>query len=60
MDERLGKHLSAHRGWTARAKDWQVVWCEQHADKKAAYAREREVKGWKSRTRIKELVTGGR
>ncbi|HQV52895.1 MAG TPA: GIY-YIG nuclease family protein [Flavobacteriales bacterium] len=21
-EERLRKHMSAHRGWTARAKDW--------------------------------------
>ena len=56
MEERLRKHLSGHKRWTARAKDWAVVYQEPHPDKGAAYRREREVKAWKSRKRIKELI----
>lgn len=52
IEERLRKHLSNHGHWTARAKDWMVVYQEAHPDKGAAYRREREVKGWKSRVRI--------
>ncbi|MBK6629061.1 MAG: GIY-YIG nuclease family protein [Flavobacteriales bacterium] len=60
MDERLRKHLSAHRGWTSRAKDWRVVHEETYADKATAYQREREVKGWKKRFRIEGLIGAAR
>ena len=56
LEERLRKHLSAHARWTARAKDWRVVYSEALRTKSEAYRREREVKGWKSRTRIEELL----
>ncbi len=52
LDERLRKHLSDHRGWTARSKDWRVVYSEAHDDRSSAYHRELEVKGWKSRGRM--------
>jgi len=56
LEERLRKHLANHGHWTARAKDWRVVHREECADKSAAYRREREVKGWKSRGRIEDLI----
>ena len=59
LHERLRKHLSAHRSWTARAKDWSVVYHEVFGSKSQAYRREREVKGWKSRSRV-EALTGAR
>ncbi|MBK6832656.1 MAG: GIY-YIG nuclease family protein [Flavobacteriales bacterium] len=40
LDERLRKHLSDHRGWTARSKDWRVVYSEAHDDRSSAYRRE--------------------
>ena len=60
MAERLRKHLSDHRGWTARAKDWIVVYSETLPDKSTAFRRELEVKGWKSRARIEKLVRADR
>ena len=60
MEERLRKHLSAHRGWTSRAKDWKPVHVEVFPEKWEAYAREREVKGWKNRTRIELLIRSAR
>ena len=56
IDERLRKHLSRHTGWTARATDWQVVYTEVFPDKAAAYHREREVKAWKNRRQVEELI----
>ncbi|MEP0711350.1 GIY-YIG nuclease family protein [Algoriphagus sp.] len=56
LNERLRKHLSNHSGFTARSKDWELVYCESYPDKVLAYAREREVKSWKSRKKIKELI----
>ena len=60
LEERVRKHLSDHRGWTSRAKDWRVVYKEEHADKSGAYRREREVKAWKKRSRVEELIAAGR
>lgn len=56
IEERLRKHLSAHRGWTARAKDWRLAYQENYPDKSAAYRRELEVKSWKKRERIEALI----
>ncbi len=58
LEERLRKHLSNHKGYTARAKDWEIVYSEEFATKKEAYAREREVKRWKSRNKIEQLIVG--
>ena len=59
MEERLAKHLSNHRGYTAKAKDWQLVYSETFATKEEAYSREREVKKWKSKKRIGALLSKG-
>ena len=56
MEERLRRHLSAHAGWTSRAKDWRLVFREAFPDKASAMRREREVKAWKSVERIKALI----
>lgn len=56
MEERSRRHLSMGGHWTSSAKDWKVVLTEEHTDKSAAYERECEVKGWKSRVRIELLI----
>ncbi|MCK9481408.1 MAG: GIY-YIG nuclease family protein [Bacteroidia bacterium] len=53
---RLNKHLSKHKGYTARAKDWVLVFCEKCYNKEDALIREKEIKSWKSKTRIQELI----
>ena len=55
---RLSAHLKNHAGFTARAKDWKIVF-EKHFDSKAeAYHFERTIKGWKSRRAIENLING--
>ena len=54
--ERLRKHNSNHKGFTGRSADWEVVYTEDYIDKTLAYAREREVKSWKSRVMILKLI----
>lgn len=56
IEERLRKHLSSHRGFTSKAKDWKLVYTEQHLNKSIAYQRELAVKSWKSRIRIENLI----
>ncbi|WP_353842940.1 GIY-YIG nuclease family protein, partial [Algoriphagus sp.] len=56
LGERVRKHLTNHQGFTSKAKDWELVYFEEYNDKKEAFSRERQVKSWKSKKRIKELI----
>ncbi len=56
LQERLRKHLSDHKGFTSNAKDWKVVYSETLQSKSLAYKREREIKAWKSKSRIQKLI----
>ena len=55
-NDRLHTHLSNHKGFTARAKDWVIVYTKNFDTKSEAYARERKIKSWKSRSKIQELI----
>ena len=59
IEERLRSHLSNHKGFTGKAKDWAVVYSETFATRTEAYARERQIKKWKSRKMVERLVAGG-
>ena len=48
--------LYNHKGFTGKAKDWQVVYSEEFENKHDAYERERQVKSWKSKKKIDELI----
>ena len=56
LDERLRKHLSNHKGFTSKIKDWKIVYFEILENKSLAYKRELEIKYWKSKTKIKNLI----
>jgi putative endonuclease len=53
---RLTKHLSEHSGFTGKAKDWEIVWTELQENKTAALVREKQIKKWKSRKMIMQLI----
>jgi len=55
-EERLKKHLSHHRGFSARATDWRIVFKQVFAEKKQATDREKEIKKWKNRVLIARLI----
>jgi putative endonuclease len=57
IEERLRKHNSNHDGFTGKFKDWGVVYSETFPSKQLAYTREREVKKWKSRKKIEQLIS---
>ncbi len=59
MDERLRKHRSDHKGFTSRSKDWEVAHIEHFNDKSSAYKRELEIKRWKNRKKIEDLIAKG-
>ncbi len=57
LEERLRRHLSAHKGFTARAKDWEIVYFEIFTEKSFAIAQEQEIKKWKSKIKIEALFS---
>ena len=59
MEARLHKHLTHHDGFTAKAKDWLIVYQEKFDTKQAAHLRELDIKKKKSRKYIESLVTKG-
>ena len=56
LSGRLRKHNSQHKGYTGKTNDWKIVYKESYPTKAEAYAREREIKSWKSRKRIEQLI----
>ncbi len=56
LHERLRKHLSDHDGFTGKAKDWKLLYHERYETKSEAYTRERQIKGWKSKRMIGQLI----
>ena len=56
VEERLKKHLANHKGYTGRAKDWQIMYTEKFLNKTEALIREKLLKGWKNRERLKQLI----
>ena len=56
VEVRLQKHLSEHRGFTGKQKDWQIVYSEYFQEKSEAMKREKEIKNWKSRIKIEKLI----
>ncbi|MBK8556936.1 MAG: GIY-YIG nuclease family protein [Lewinellaceae bacterium] len=55
-EERLQKHLRNHDGFTAKAKDWSVVFARAFETKSEAAAFERKIKSWKSKAMIQKLI----
>jgi len=58
IEERIRRHNSNHKGFTGHFRDWKLVYLENYFDKNLAYKRELEVKGWKSKNRIQQLIAG--
>ena len=56
LQERLRKHLSNHKGFTAKTKDWIIIYYETFDSKNNAYKREREIKAWKNKLKIQKLI----
>ncbi|HFA51860.1 MAG TPA: GIY-YIG nuclease family protein, partial [Bacteroidetes bacterium] len=41
-----------------KAKDWAIVYFETYPSRTEAYARERQIKKWKSRKMVENLIAG--
>ena len=56
LQERLRKHNTNHKGFTGTANDWTLKYTEPFQTKQEALKREKEIKKWKSRKRIEQLI----
>ena len=56
LDERLRRHNSNHKGFTGRADDWEIAYFERFNTKADSLRREKEIKSWKSRVKLEELI----
>ncbi len=59
LDERLRKHNARHKGFTGRKADWILKYKESFETKTQAMAREKQIKKWKSRILIEQLIEKG-
>ena len=57
ISKRIEKHLQSKKGFTSRAKDWKLKYSEVFDEKSDALKRERQIKSWKSRKLIEELIS---
>ena len=57
VENRFRKHLTDHKGFTGKAKDWKIVYTEVFDTKEAAHKRELQIKGWKSKRMIETLIS---
>jgi len=57
LKDRLIKHERSLKGFTARGKPWKLVYYEIFQEEVSAREREKQLKGWKSSIRIKELIS---
>ena len=57
VSKRIEKHLQSKKGFTSRAKDWELKYSEVFDEKSEALQRERAIKRWKSRKLLEELIS---
>ena len=56
LDERLVRHNQKSKGFTGNVNDWQIVYTEYYPTKELTLKRELQIKSWKSRIKIQELI----
>jgi putative endonuclease len=56
LEERLIRHNQKSKGFTGSVDDWKVVYIENYQTKELAHQRELQIKSWKSRIKIQELI----
>ena len=59
VEMRLHNHLSNHKGYTSRTKDWEIVFTKSFASKKEAIAEEKKLKAWRNKARIEAYIVRG-
>ena len=58
-DGRLQRHNTSKEGFTSTGKPWIIKYTEQFATKELALKREMQLKSWKNRQILEELIYSG-
>ena len=56
LEERIIRHNQKSKGFTGKTNDWIIVHSETYNSKPEALAREKQIKSWKSRIKIQDLL----
>ena len=56
LEERIIRHNQKSKGFTGNVNDWKVVYTESYPTKEEACKRELQIKSWKSKLKIQELI----
>ena len=56
VQKRLQRHNSGGARYTKNRGPWKLVYTEEYSDRGSAMSREKEIKSWKSRKCIEELL----
>lgn len=57
LEERVIRHNQKSKGFTGNVNDWEIVYTENYTTKGEAHKRELQIKAWKSRIKIQELIS---
>jgi putative endonuclease len=57
LEERIIRHNQKSKGFTGNTNDWKVVYTENYISKEEAHKRELQIKSWKSRIKIQNLIS---
>jgi putative endonuclease len=57
LQDRIIRHNQKSKGFTGNTNDWEIVYTENYFSKEEAYKRELQIKSWKSRLKIQELIS---
>jgi putative endonuclease len=57
LEARLIRQNQKSKGFTGNTNDWKVVYTEQYNTKEEAQKRELQIKSWKSKIKIQELIS---
>ena len=56
IQQRLNPHLANHKGFTAKANDWKVVYAQNFDTKKEAMDEEKRLKALKNKIRLQQFI----
>ncbi len=56
IEQRILRHNQKSKGFTGNNNDWKIVYTETFSEKTEAIAREKQIKSWKSKSKIQELI----
>ena len=56
LTERITRHNQKSKGFTGSTNDWILVYHEEFNSQTEAIQREKQIKNWKSKVKIQELI----